>query len=289
MNIRIYITNPPSNAVYWGGILAEKMNGFYHDHTFKLFSLDEAFEVTIENSTVHWMGQIYDNSGNMIAHQYIYPDFTIEAGNYAYDWSNNELVPVSGNSRIVGFRVEPSKASYSPGENVQFSGKLEWNDWPFGWRDAPGAEIHLLGNGSVLDTTETSSTGTFLFNIRLPFTAGTYMYRAYYPGSVFWQEDYTLPITVTIEGNGPEEFYCPYCNELFYTQEELDQHIADEHTFPCPHCDLVFSTQATLDEHIELVHPNGNGVPWDKVLLYGSIGAAVLMAVALIASKGGRK
>lgn len=66
--------------------------------------------------------------------------------------------------------------------------------------------------------------------------------------AMFFIHGYTTP------AGTPQVFPCPHCSETFPTQEELNQHILDEHTFPCPYCSRTFTTQAELDNHIESEH-----------------------------------
>ena len=66
--------------------------------------------------------------------------------------------------------------------------------------------------------------------------------------AMFFIHGYTVP------AGTPQVFPCPYCSETFATQEELNQHILNEHTFSCPYCDQNFVTQAELDSHIASDH-----------------------------------
>jgi len=48
--------------------------------------------------------------------------------------------------------------------------------------------------------------------------------------------------------------HCDYCDEVFYSQSELDEHIALLHTFQCGYCDEIFFIQEELDAHIAVEH-----------------------------------
>ena len=58
----------------------------------------------------------------------------------------------------------------------------------------------------------------------------------------------------TMAEGAPPEFPCPYCGQVFYSQEDLNAHILSDHTFECPYCDEVFHTQEELNAHILLAH-----------------------------------
>lgn len=66
--------------------------------------------------------------------------------------------------------------------------------------------------------------------------------------AMFFVHGYTLPTGI------PQEFPCPYCGEVFTSQEELTQHILSEHTFLCPHCPETFTSQEDLNVHITTDH-----------------------------------
>ena len=62
-------------------------------------------------------------------------------------------------------------------------------------------------------------------------------------------------------GNGETTTYpCPYCSAVFYSQSELNDHIANVHssgeqTYTCPYCFVEFETETDLADHIALNHP----------------------------------
>jgi uncharacterized C2H2 Zn-finger protein len=73
-------------------------------------------------------------------------------------------------------------------------------------------------------------------------------YNEFPAKSMYFIHGYTIP------AGGPQEFVCPYCSQVFTTQDELNQHIADLHTFPCPYCELVFHTRESLNTHLASAH-----------------------------------
>jgi len=142
--------------------------------------------------------------------------------------------------------------------------------------------IQSLGNGSTVPTL-----GTYLYD------EGTIIQVTAYPSSNWefyrWNLNgsyyYENPISIQIISDSvltaifseisppPDEFSCPYCGDVFYSQAELDAHILVEHPvepppeeFPCPYCGQIFYSQAELDWHILVDHqpppppPTSNGI-----------------------------
>ena len=82
-------------------------------------------------------------------------------------------------------------------------------------------------------------------------------------------------------------YKCPYCDQTFLTQEELNTHILDWHSgspvFQCPIDHLNFTTQAELDEHMKTHIPDdGNGGGTDPAVLGLFIGSLLIAAVPLV-------
>lgn len=105
-------------------------------------------------------------------------------------------------TKIRDLRVTPPRRVYDPGEDVAFSGILEWRD-PFfeWWQPAGGVEVHLMSNGALVGTGATGSEGDFKIVHKLPFGPGSYLYRIYFPGRGFpyyWQECWSDPIKIDV-------------------------------------------------------------------------------------------
>lgn len=52
-----------------------------------------------------------------------------------------------------------------------------------------------------------------------------------------------------------DEYYqCPRCDERFETQDDVDDHIKESHTFVCPFCALIFTDSYLRNRHVEYIH-----------------------------------
>jgi len=169
----------------------------------------------------------------------------------------------SWNTRIVNFKVSPIKSPYAPMDSVIFSGTLQTDELG-GWRNAPaGAPIKLYCDSLEVATTITDNYGKFAMAITLPSLEGDYIFKAYYPGqTIVHKSCYSSSITITVSTGDGGWYTCPYCGEIFLTQDELNA-------------------------HIQSAHPSDDGIPWMKVAIYGGIGLVVLAVI--IAAKGGKK
>jgi len=110
-------------------------------------------------------------------------------------------------THIEGARILPVKTTYSPGEDVVFEGKLVIHGWP-DWFPGGDQPIELYSGGVIVETGKTGPDGVFRIPIKLPFTPGTYAYRAYYPGSGFpagWDPCSSDTITVVVAGAPPSQ------------------------------------------------------------------------------------
>ena len=47
---------------------------------------------------------------------------------------------------------------------------------------------------------------------------------------------------------------CPHCEESFPDKNEVEAHVVEKHRFPCKHCEMVTTTSSDLEEHTQSTH-----------------------------------
>lgn len=135
--------------------------------------------------------------------------------------------------------VAVSNPTPAAGEDITITGEL--------WRYLGGPEDPITtGVALVIDELEVTRTtlganGGFSLKTRAPYVPGPYtywptvVYDLRYNGVVF-PENHGPPVGIDVSAP-PVEFVCPWCGAIFYTQEELEAHMAvcpEQPTPPIP-------------------------------------------------------
>jgi len=112
---------------------------------------------------------------------------------------------------ITDFAVRPVRAEYAVGQYVVFSGRLLYG---YGWKVPGHRLVSIMSNGALAGQGYTDSESKFNIPVLLPFSPGTFVYRAYVQGCEwFWhawwpchiEDQLTDPIEVVTSTTAPPQ------------------------------------------------------------------------------------